>query len=219
MGKKFIKNEMKRISEYNADFEKALLSLDLKDRKPESLYAPVAYAMEAGGKRLRPALVLMTADAFGKAAEAAMPAALALEIFHNFTLLHDDVMDNSDMRRNRPTVYKKFGANAAILSGDTMLGIAEGELLKLSDDKMRRVLEVFNRMSIAVYEGQSLDMDFESRSDVSLDEYLEMIRLKTGALLGASAEIGTIIGGGLLQRGGGHAQLWREPRHGLPDRR
>lgn len=186
---------MKRISEYNGFFEEGLLSLKLADRKPASLYAPIAYAMEAGGKRLRPALALMAADALGCDPAKALPAALALELFHNFTLLHDDVMDKSDMRRNRPTVVKKFGENAAILSGDTMLGLAEQQLLAYDGDCLRRLLAAFNSMSIEVYEGQALDMDFETRSEVSLAEYMEMIRLKTGALLGASAEMGGIIAG------------------------
>lgn len=186
---------MKRISEYNGFFEEGLLSLRLAERKPASLYAPIAYAMEAGGKRLRPALALMAADALGCDPAKAFSAALALELFHNFTLLHDDVMDKSDMRRNRPTIVKQYGENAAILSGDTMLGLAEQQLLAYDGDCLKRLLAVFNRMSIEVYEGQALDMEFESRSNVSLAEYLEMIRLKTGALLGASAEMGGIIAG------------------------
>lgn len=186
---------MKRISEYAADVEAALRALTFGERKLDSLYSPIAYALEAGGKRIRPVLVLMTADAFGGDVEAAMQPALGMELFHNFTLLHDDVMDDSDTRRNRPTVFKKFGANAAILSGDTMLGLAEGMMLRVPDASLRRVMEVFNRMSIEVYEGQALDMEFEHRDDVTPDEYVEMIRLKTGALLGACAEIGGILSG------------------------
>lgn len=186
---------MKRISEYASLVEEALRSLNLAALSPQSLYAPIAYAMEAGGKRLRPVLTLMCAEAFDYELEKAMPAALGLEIFHNFTLLHDDVMDDSATRRNRATVYKKFGSNAAILSGDTMLGMAEELMLKVDDSKLRRVMEVFNRMSIDVYRGQALDMEFENREDVSIEEYLEMICLKTGALLGACAEIGGIVAG------------------------
>lgn len=186
---------MRRISEYASLVEEALRNLNITELRPQSLYAPVAYAMEAGGKRLRPVLTLMCAEAFDCDLEKAMPAALGLEIFHNFTLLHDDVMDDSATRRNRPTVYKKFGSNAAILSGDTMLGIAEELMLKTDDAKLRRVMDVFNRMSIDVYRGQALDMEFENREDVSINEYIEMIRLKTGALLGACAEIGGILAG------------------------
>ncbi|MDE6329228.1 MAG: polyprenyl synthetase family protein [Muribaculaceae bacterium] len=186
---------MKRISDYAVMVEEALRGLELAQMKPESLYAPVAYAMEAGGKRLRPALTLMTAEAFGVDNSVAMPAALALELFHNFTLLHDDVMDNSDVRRNRPTVVKRFGADAAILSGDAMLGLAEAQLLALDDKCYRRVAEVFVRMARDVYAGQALDMEFESRNDVTVEEYVEMIRLKTGALLGACVEIGGLLAG------------------------
>lgn len=186
---------MKRISEYASLIEEALLNLNLSERKPASLYAPIAYAMEAGGKRLRPVLTLMAADAFGLDISKAMDPALGLELFHNFTLLHDDVMDDSDTRRNRETVYKKFGANDAILSGDTMLGLAEKLMLQVDDALLGRVMRIFNRMAIEVYEGQSLDMEFEHREDVGVDEYLEMIRLKTGALLGACAEIGGVLAG------------------------
>ena len=186
---------MKRISEYVADVEAAIRALAYGERAPRSLYSPIEYALEAGGKRIRPVLVLMTADAFGADVAAAMKPALGMELFHNFTLLHDDVMDDSATRRNRPTVYNRFGANAAILSGDTMLGLAEEMMLAVPDGCLRQVMEVFNRMSIQVYEGQALDMDFETRDDVNPDEYVEMIRLKTGALLGACAEIGGILAG------------------------
>ncbi|MDE5552490.1 MAG: polyprenyl synthetase family protein, partial [Muribaculaceae bacterium] len=125
----------------------------------------------------------------------AMPAALGLEMFHNFTLLHDDVMDKSDMRRGRPTVHVKWDENTAILSGDTMLTLAEGLMMRVADDKLRCVMEIFNRMSLEVYEGQAYDMAYEERESVSVDEYIEMVRLKTGALLGACAEIGAVIGG------------------------
>ena len=186
---------MKRLSEYASMAEAALKQMNISEMRPESLYAPIAYAMEAGGKRLRPSLTLMAADAFGADPADALDAALALELFHNFTLLHDDVMDNSDTRRNRPTVVKKFGADAAILSGDTMMGMAERKMLCVADAVLPRVMRVFNRMSMEVYDGQAYDMEFENRDNVSVDEYIEMIRLKTGALLGASAEIGGIIAG------------------------
>lgn len=193
---------MKRLSEYASMAEEALRGLDIQSLRPESLYAPVVYAMEAGGKRIRPALTLMAADAVCGDCQRALGAAMGLEYFHNFTLLHDDVMDKSDMRRNRETVAKKYGFSAAILSGDAMLGIAEKLMLgggngctELSADITLKVMRVFNRMSMEVYEGQALDMEFEQRDDVAAEEYIEMIRLKTGALLGACAEIGAIIGG------------------------
>lgn len=186
---------MKRISEYAAEVESAIRELGLGERLPESLYAPIEYALEAGGKRIRPVLVLMTVDAFGGDVRGALPPALGMEIFHNFTLLHDDVMDDSATRRNRPTVYKKFGQNAAILSGDTMLGIAGKQIMQVPDEMLRRVMETFNRMSVEVYEGQALDMEYEHRDDVTPDMYVRMIRLKTGSLLGACAEIGGILSG------------------------
>lgn len=175
--------------------EEALRALDIKAMQPASLYAPIAYAMEAGGKRIRPTLLLMSAEAFGIATDKVMPAALAMELFHNFTLLHDDVMDKSDMRRNRETVVKRFGESVAILSGDAMLGLAEEELQKLDPAIYIKVSTIFNRMAKDVYAGQALDMEFENRDDVSVEEYVEMIRLKTGALLGACAEIGGILAG------------------------
>lgn len=186
---------IKRLSEYAMDVEDALRNMRIGEMKPSSLYGPVAYAMEAGGKRVRPTLTLMTADAFGLPTTEAMPAALALELFHNFTLLHDDVMDHSDLRRNRETVVKRYGEDAAILSGDAMLGLAEESLLGVDAGKYRRVAEVFVRMAKDVYAGQALDMEFEKRDDVSVEEYVEMIRLKTGTLLGACAEIGGILAG------------------------
>lgn len=186
-----------RLSDYTLRVEEALASLSYEERKPYSLYAPIQYGLSAGGKRLRPSLLLLTADAFGgdEAKERAVNPALGMEIFHNFTLLHDDVMDNSDTRRGRPTVHAKWDANTAILSGDTMLTIATQKVMDVEDSILRRTLDVFNKMAIEVYEGQQFDMDFETSSNVMLEEYTEMIRLKTGALLGASAEIGALIGG------------------------
>lgn len=186
---------MKRISEYSADVESAIRNLKFPGGNLESLYAPISYGLEAGGKRIRPVLVLMGADAFGDCAEKNMMPAVGVETFHNFTLLHDDVMDRSDMRRGRPSVPKKFGENAAILSGDTMLTLATQYIMNVADDKLRSVLDTFNSMAIEVYEGQALDMAFEESDNVSVDEYIEMIGKKTGALLGAAVKIGSIIGG------------------------
>lgn len=186
---------MKRLSEYSSLIEQEIRNTNYPDGALAPLYEPIAYGMSAGGKRLRPALALMTADAFGQNAEEALPQALGLELFHNFTLLHDDVMDNSDTRRGRPSVYAKWGVNAAILSGDTMLTLATQQMMRCADSKLRRVLDIFNAMAIKVYEGQQLDMDFENRDDVTPDEYIRMIQDKTGALLAASAQIGALIGG------------------------
>lgn len=186
---------MKTISEYSADVESALLSLQFPGDKLAPLYQPIEYALSAGGKRIRPVLVLMGADAFGNRAPEAMRAAVGIETFHNFTLLHDDVMDNSDLRRGRPTVHKKYDENTAILSGDTMLTLATQYVTEVDGAILRQVLDTFNDMAIDVYEGQRLDMDFETAEEISLSDYIEMITGKTGSLLGAAVKIGAIIGG------------------------
>ena len=187
---------MKKISDYAAEAEMALRALNLSQKEPASLYAPVDYALSSGGKRLRPGLVLMTAQSFGgeKALEAAQKPAAGIEMFHNFTLLHDDVMDNSEMRRGRESVWKKWDNTTAILSGDTMLTLATELVAHVDDSKLRKVLEIFNNMALEVYEGQRLDLDFEKTEVVNSDTYIEMIRKKTGALLGAAAAIGAVIG-------------------------
>ena len=186
---------MKTIAEYSADVESALRSIEYPSGNLASLYAPIEYALSAGGKRIRPVLTLMGADAFGDDAEKAMKAALGIETFHNFTLLHDDVMDKSEMRRGRPTVHTRYDENSAILSGDTMLTLATKYVSEVEDDKLRKVLDTFNTMALRVYEGQRLDMDFEHADHISLESYLEMIEGKTGSLLGAAVKIGAIIGG------------------------
>lgn len=186
---------MKTFSEYSSLIEKVLREMEFPGGELASLYQPVSYALEAGGKRLRPALLLMTADAFGGDVTSAYQAAAGIEMFHNFTLLHDDVMDNSDTRRGRPSVFARWGVNTAILSGDTMLTLATRLVSGVDDRNLRKVLETFNDMALRVYEGQRLDMDFETRDDVSIDDYTRMIMDKTGALIGASAKIGAIIGG------------------------
>lgn len=186
-----------KLSDASALVEGALKEVKLPGGDLAGLYEPVTYGLSSGGKRLRPGLLLMTAEAFGSesAIEKAMPAALGLEMFHNFTLLHDDVMDNSAMRRNRPSVQAKWDVNTAILSGDTMLTLATQNMMQVPDALLRPVLDVFNDMAIKVYEGQRLDMDFETRQDVTTDKYIEMIGAKTGALLGAASKIGAMLGG------------------------
>lgn len=186
---------MKKFSDYSAHIEKTLRDLTFPGNELAGLYEPVSYSLSAGGKRLRPSLALMAADAFGNAAERAERAAVGLEIFHNFTLLHDDVMDQSDMRRGRPSVHAKWDVNAAILSGDTMLTLATRCVSDVDDSILRRVLDTFNEMALRVYEGQRLDMDFEKSDKVGLEDYIRMISDKTGALLGAAAKIGALIGG------------------------
>lgn len=186
---------MKRVSDYALMAEEAIRDAGVGAGNPETLYAPVDYAMEAGGKRLRPVLMLMAADAFGDDPERALAPAVGIELFHNFTLLHDDVMDNSDTRRGRPSVMAKWDINTAILSGDTMLTLATRKIAEVEDKLLRNVLDRFNAMALEVYEGQRLDMDFERMDTVDPESYLEMIRKKTGALLGCSAAIGALIGG------------------------
>lgn len=186
---------MLRISEYSSLAEETIRSLSFPGANLEGLYAPITYGMQSGGKRLRPTLVLMAADAFGNCPQKALKAAAGIEMYHNFTLLHDDVMDKSDLRRGRPTVHAKWDENTAILSGDTMLTVATQLVSDVDDNILRPVLDTFNAQAIKVYEGQRLDMDFETKENVSIDEYIEMIKAKTGALLGGAAKIGALIGG------------------------
>lgn len=186
---------MKKISDYSALMEKAIRDIAFPGGELASLYEPIAYSLVSGGKRLRPSLLLMTADSFCGETAGAFAAAAGIEVFHNFTLLHDDVMDKSETRRGRQSVFSKWGVNTAILSGDTMLTLATQLISQVPDSILRAVLSAFNAMAIKVYEGQQLDMDFEKRDDVTLDEYIRMIGDKTGSLIGASAKIGALIGG------------------------
>lgn len=160
--------------------------------QPARLYEPIAYTMDLGGKRLRPVLTLMACEAMGGKADDALDAALAIEMFHNFTLLHDDVMDRADRRRGKPTVHCQWNDNVAILSGDTMLTLATQLMTRA---RRFDLLDLFNRTAIEIYEGQQLDMDFESRDTVALDEYIEMIRLKTSVLLGCACKTGALAAG------------------------
>ncbi len=166
------------------------------EKEPSALYAPIAYVLTLGGKRIRPALCLTACTLFDQEKEKdCMNPALGLEIFHNFTLLHDDIMDGSLMRRNKPTVHVRWNNNTAILSGDAMLIMAYQFIAQTPEAVLSSVLEVFNKTAMEVCEGQQFDMDFESKLNVSESEYLEMIRLKTAVLLGASLKIGALIGG------------------------
>ena len=161
--------------------------------EPDQLYAPIAYHMALGGKRIRPVLVLMACDALGGDAAGALDAALGIEMFHNFTLLHDDVMDNADVRRGKPTVHRKWSSNTAILSGDTMLTLAT-QFIALTGNSA--VMDLFNKTAIEIYEGQQWDMDFEDRNDVTVEEYINMIRLKTSVLLGCALKTGALLAEG-----------------------
>ena len=163
--------------------------------EPELLYAPIIYSMSGGGKRLRPVLLLITTEAFGGNVDKAMPAAMAVEVFHNFTLLHDDIMDNAAVRRGKPSVFAKWGENVAILSGDAMLITAYKLLSQLDAERLHSVVHIFNDMALEVCEGQQYDMDFESMERVAVEEYIQMIERKTSALLSGSAMIGATLAG------------------------
>lgn len=176
------------------DINKEILNLDWK-REPYGLYEPIEYTLAAGGKRVRPQLAMIASQMFGGKDEEVLPAALALEVFHNFTLLHDDVMDKADVRRGRPTVHVKWNENTAILSGDQMLIEAYKLLAGVPADKLPRVLQLFNKMATEICEGQQYDVDFESQEQVTIEEYLKMIRLKTSVLLANALQTGAYIAG------------------------
>lgn len=162
---------------------------------PADLYDPITYTLGLGGKRLRPLLVLASCQMFGgEIADAIMPA-IGIELFHNFTLLHDDIMDEAPLRRGKETVYKKWNSNVAILAGDTMFAIANKFMLQTRPHAITRVVELFNQTAIEVCEGQQYDMDYEKREVVTIPDYMEMIRLKTAVLLAASLKTGAIIAG------------------------
>lgn len=165
-------------------------SAQLNQKAPKELYAPVKYALDMGGKRLRPVLLLMAANLLHDEIDNGLPAALAVEIFHNFTLLHDDIMDKADVRRNSPTVHKKYSDNKAILSGDAMAFLSYKLLLQCRCDKLSEITQLFTETALEVCEGQQYDMDFEIRQDVTEDEYLEMIKLKTAVLIACSLKAG-----------------------------
>jgi len=165
---------------------------NLYQTEPKHLYEPVGYALSMGGKRLRPVMVLMAYNLFSETVEKAFSVALAIELFHNFTLLHDDIMDGAEMRRNNLSVYKKYNENIAILSGDAMSIMAYNYLLKCNTTEPTQIIRLFSQTALEVYEGQQFDMDFETRLDVSIPEYLEMIRLKTAVLLASSLKLGAM---------------------------
>lgn len=164
-------------------------------REPAGLYEPISYTLQQGGKRIRPLLTLIATQMFGGDPDKALPAATAIEIFHNFTLLHDDIIDQAPLRRGRDTVYKKWNINTAILSGDTMFAVAYGQLAGSDPQQLPLLMQVFTKTAIEVCEGQQYDIDFENADDVTIDAYLNMIRLKTAVLLAASLKIGALIGG------------------------
>ena len=163
------------------------------DRKPESLYEPIKYVLSLGGKRIRPMLMLMSYAIYKDDVESILPQAIGLETYHNYTLLHDDLMDNADVRRGMPTVHCKWDANTAILSGDSMLVLAYQRMQNCPADKLPAVLDVFTTTALEIGEGQQYDMEFETRNDVREEEYIEMIRLKTSVLLACAMKIGAIM--------------------------
>ena len=165
------------------------------EREPKGLYAPIAYTMAAGGKRVRPQLAMIACGIFGGNEQEVAPAAMALEVFHNFTLLHDDVMDKAEVRRGRPTVHIQWNENTAILSGDQMMIEAYKLLAEVPESKLHKVLRLFNKMATEICEGQQYDVDFESQDDVSIEAYLHMIRLKTSVLLATALQIGAYMAG------------------------
>ena len=165
------------------------------ERKPKSLYDPIEYVLAAGGKRIRPSFVLMAYNLFHDDVDRILPVATALETYHNYTLLHDDLMDKADMRRGRPTVHKKWDDNTAILSGDTMLVLAYEHLAKCDTKYLKPALDLFTETALEVSEGQQFDMEFETRNDVAEAEYIEMIRLKTSVLLACALKMGAVVAG------------------------
>lgn len=176
------------------DINKVIESLKW-EREPKGLYEPIGYALATGGKRIRPTLALIASDLFGGKENEVLPAALALEIFHNFTLLHDDVMDHAQVRRGRPTVHVQWDENTAILSGDQMLIEAYKQIANVQRDKVQGTLRMFNEMASRICEGQQLDMDFEHSDHVSIDDYMRMIEYKTSVLLAYALQIGGYIAG------------------------
>ena len=169
------------------------------DRKPAALYEPIKYVLSLGGKRLRPVLMLMAYNMYKEDVEHILMPAVAIETYHNFTLLHDDLMDRAEVRRGKPCVHKKWDDNAAILSGDNMLVLSFHRMLQCDEKYMPAVLRLFTETALEIDEGQQYDIDFEERSDVTEEEYIEMIRLKTSVLLACALKIGGILGGATVQ--------------------
>ena len=186
---------MRNVEIYHRLFDK-YLSENAFHQAPQELYEPVNYILNLGGKRLRPLLVLMGTDLFDAPIEKALPAAFAVEVFHNFTLLHDDIMDEAPLRRGKPTVHARYGVNTGILSGDVMLILAYQYLSQIESPDVRlKLMPIFNKMAIEVCEGQQYDMNFERRNDVTIEAYIQMIALKTAVLIAAAFQMGALIGG------------------------
>lgn len=186
---------MQQTAELQQRISNAIANIPIP-KTPGNLYDPIRYILQIGGKRIRPLLTLMGADLFALSdIDRAMPAALAVELFHNFSLVHDDIMDAAPLRRGQPTIHRQWDSNIAILSGDRLLVMAYDQLAQYPGDQLARLMATFNAMAAAVCEGQQLDMDFEQRKAVGINEYIRMITLKTSVLLGAALEMGAIISG------------------------
>jgi len=185
---------MHRFEELSADFA-ARFNRGHFPAYPASLYRPADYFLSMGGKRVRPVLCLMGNELFGPIEEDTWQLAIAIELFHNFTLIHDDIMDRAPLRRGMTTVHEKYGSSTAILTGDVMMVVSYDYISRIGSPHIRRILHLYNQTASHVCEGQQLDIEFEQRADVQMDEYLQMIGLKTSVLLAASLQIGAIIGG------------------------
>ncbi|MBI5914571.1 MAG: polyprenyl synthetase family protein [Bacteroidetes bacterium] len=185
---------MQTLHQFQTTFEQYLAENEFS-RPPIELYGPVDYIFSLGGKRLRPTMLLLGHFLFDENFEKSLPAAFAIEVFHNFTLVHDDIMDAAPLRRGKPTVHVKYGLNAGILSGDVMLVLAYDYLMKVQSSRLPEVIRIFTRTATEVCEGQQMDMNFETRQDVSIEEYLKMIELKTSVLVAGALEMGALLGG------------------------
>ncbi|NDF60153.1 MAG: polyprenyl synthetase family protein [Crocinitomicaceae bacterium] len=187
---------MDSLIKYSSFFEQEIAKYKFR-ANPTNLYDPLRYFMGLGGKRVRPLLTLMASELFGKSKENVVHAALAIEFFHNFSLIHDDIMDEAPLRRGKVTVHEKWNTNSAILSGDVLLVNAYQQLSLSPSEYFKEVIDIFNKVAVEVCEGQQLDMDFETLNidAVTIDEYIEMIRLKTSVLLGGALKIGAVLAG------------------------
>lgn len=177
---------------YQSDFLSYLDSNKI-NREPKNLYQPIEYILQLGGKRIRPVLTLIAADIFSGDYKKALPAALAVEVFHNFTLVHDDIMDDAPLRRGHETVHEKWDINTGILSGDAMLILAYQHFENYEPEVFQKLAQLFSKTALEVCDGQQLDVDFETRNDVTIDEYIKMITLKTSVLVAAALKMGAIV--------------------------
>lgn len=189
---------MKKAEEILSEINEYLANLPY-DRRPYSLYEPIKYVLSIGGKRIRPSLLLMAYNLYKDDVEVVLPVACALETYHNYTLLHDDLMDHAPLRRGHQTVHEKWNSNTAILSGDSMLVMAFQRMMECPDDKLRDLMSLFAETALEIGEGQEYDMNFETRNDVTEEEYIEMIRLKTSVLLACSVKMGAIMAGASVE--------------------